>query len=246
MTRGPPVPALGSSSKTKENGNGNAGGNDALWDAWDDPPTKKAAPSPRRNSRSCRPNIVTQPPPNRNRHPRASTPITPLRQRLRCHRQVPGHHRVRSPESQQIQSNPPTPASITMRPKAPKEFYSASSGMQDILELVEGVMLESSEFSRSTLLAASIPAPDSALSILSTVPSTLDLFRALYPMTLGLGHETEDGFLRVLERAPPRDLRRAFSSRTIVFTLKNGSGNYFLLRRRGRVTHTQRFLQTSG
>ena len=52
MTRGSredpepiPVSVLGSYSGTKENGdgNGNPGGDDPLWDAWDDPLTKKAA-----------------------------------------------------------------------------------------------------------------------------------------------------------------------------------------------------------
>jgi len=212
-----PVPVLGSSSETKENENGNARGDDPLWDAWDDPPpsppTKKTVPKPatkleklsNKSKQSAKPpNIVTQPPepeqapirvnPNHFPAPASSVSLSSS-----------WTSSSGSPESQQFQSIPPTPASITMQPKAPKEYYSVSSGMQDILELVESVMLEASEFSRSTLLAAYLPAPDSGSStssgsggtpgsvILNTVPSILDLFRALYPMALRLEHETAGG-----------------------------------------------------
>ena len=213
-----PVPGHGSSSETQGNGNGNgnavggAGGDDPLWDAWDDappsPPTKKAVPKPatkleKLSSKSKHgakpPNIVTQPP-----EPGPSDAPTRVNPN---HLPVPtsaismssSWSSSDSPGSQQFQSIPPTPASITVQHKVPKEFYSVSSGMQDILELVESVMLESSEFSRSTLLATYLPATDSASStsggtpgsvILNTVPSILDMFRALYPMALQLGGET--------------------------------------------------------
>ena len=206
-----PMPAPRSSIETKGNGNGNAvggaGGGDPLWDAWDDappsPPTKKAVPKPATKLEKLSskgkhgakpPNIVTQPPEpgpsnaptrvNPNYLPAPASAIS-----------MSSWSSSDSPGSQQFQSIPPTPASITVQQKVPKEFYSVSSGMQDILELVESVMLESSEFSRSSLLAAYLPAPDSASStsggtpgsvILNTVPSILDLFRALYPMALQL------------------------------------------------------------
>jgi len=211
----------------KGNGNGNAGrgasGDDPLWDAWDDappsPPTKKVVPRPATNLEKFSnkgkqgakpPKIVTQPP-EPGLHPvpvNTSTHVNPDH--------FPGpdaptslsrswSSTVSTP-SQQFQSIPPTPASVTVQPKSPKEFYSVSSGMQDILELVESVMLESCEFSRSTLLAAYLPAPNSASSnsstsgdkpgsvILNTVPSILDLFRALYPMTLRLDLEGGNDF----------------------------------------------------
>jgi len=208
-----PVPRPEPSSETNGNGSavGGAGGDDPLWDAWDDPPlsppTKKAVPKPATklenlSSKSKHgakpPNIVTQPPEpgpsnaptrvNPNQFPAPASAIS----------LSSSWSSSDSPGSQQFQSIPPTPASITVQQKVPKEFYSVSSGMQDILELVESVMLESSEFSRSTLLAAYLPAPDSGSSsssasgstpgsvILNTVPSILDLFRALYPMVLQL------------------------------------------------------------
>ena len=156
-----PVPMLGSSSETEENGNGNARGDDPLWDAWDDPPpsppTKKVVPKPATKLEKLEnkgkqgtkpPNIVTQPPEpeqaptrvNLNHFPApAPTSSVSLSSSWTSS--------SGSPESQQFQSIPPTPASIAMQPK---EFYSVSSGMQDILRLVESVMLEASEFSRST------------------------------------------------------------------------------------------------
>ena len=216
-----PVPVPGPSSETKENGNGNAtggaGGDDPLWDAWDDPPPsspiKKVVPKPAtkleklssKNKHGAKPpNIVTQPPepePVPSNAPTRANPnhLPPPASALSL---SSSWSSTSSPGSQQFLSIPPTPASVTMQQKAPKEFYSVSSGMQDILELVESVMLESSEFSRSTLLAAYLPAPDSGSStssksgatpgsvILNTVPSILDLFRALYPMALQLEPES--------------------------------------------------------
>jgi hypothetical protein len=66
-------------------------------------------------------------------------------------------------------------------------------------------MLESSELSKSTVLATYLPAPTSSSStlsasgatpgsvILNTLPSILDLFRALYPMRLQLELESTSG-----------------------------------------------------
>jgi len=189
-----------------------AGGDNPPWVAWDEtppsPPTKKVLPKPatkleKFSSKGKRgtssPKIITQPPEpepistrNNPNHLPAPAPSTPLSSSWSSSSSTP---------SQQFQSIPPTPASTTAPKNAPKEYYSVSSGMQDILELVENIMLESSEFSRSTLLAAYLPAPNFASStssvsggvpgsvILNTVPSILDLFRALYPMTLRLGPE---------------------------------------------------------
>ncbi|KAF9649243.1 hypothetical protein BDM02DRAFT_3166994 [Thelephora ganbajun] len=219
-----PVPKPEAPIQPKENGDGgadsSAAGDDPLWDAWDDTPpspqTMKAVPKPAtklekfssKGKRSAKPpKIITQPPEpepipvpthtttraNPDRFPTSASPTS-----------LPSSWSSSiSTPSQQFQSIPPTPASITTLQKVPKEFYSVSSGMQDIVELVESVMLESSEFSRSTLLAAYLPAHNSASSasstsggtpgsvILNTVPSILDLFRALYPMTLQL--ELESG-----------------------------------------------------
>ena len=211
-----PVPKPG----PKENGNGNAeggaGGDDPLWDAWDDPPpsppTKKIVPKPatkleKLSSKGKQgvipPKIITQPPEPESTPAPANAPTRINPNRFPAPASAvslsSSWSSSSSPTSQQFQSIPPTPASITTHQKAPKEFYTVSSGMQDILELVETVMLESSEFSRLTLLAAYLPALDSALSksggapgsvILSTIPSILDLFRALYPMTLQLDFES--------------------------------------------------------
>lgn len=198
-------------------GNGNpesgTGGDDPLWDAWDDPPssptTRKVLPKLAKNlekfsSKSKQvtepPKIITQPP---ERQPILSDPSVhtdpsylagpaPL---------SASWSSSSSTTSQEFQSIPPTPASITSQSKAPKEFYSVSTGTQDIVDLVESVILESSEFSQSTLLAAYLPdsntdpsapstsggAPGSV--ILNTVPSILDLFRAIYPMRLHYGLE---------------------------------------------------------
>ena len=205
----------------EENGNGNAedgvGRDDPLWVSWDDappsPPTKRVVPKPatkleklssKGKQRANAPKIVTQSPGPE------PIPVPPKAPALTNPNHLPAPisslslssswSSSSSPTSQQFQSIPPTPASITTRKKVPKEFYTVSSGMQDILELVESVLLESSEFSRSTLLSAYLPAPNSASSapggmpgsvILSTLPSILDLFRALYPMTLQL--ELESG-----------------------------------------------------
>jgi centromere/kinetochore protein ZW10 len=125
--------------------------------------------------------------------------------------------------------------------KAPKEFYSVSSGMQDILELVENVMLESSEFSRSTLLAAYLPCSNSASStsstsggtpgsvILNTVPSILDLFRALYPMTLQLELESGDDSQKGAGKSAATEgsAKKAIQFSNDCCTLKNGSRNCF-------------------
>ena len=209
-----------------ENRNGNpengAGGDDPLWDAWDDPPsplTNKVLPKPAKNlqkfsNRSKQsaepPKIVTQPP---EREPITIPSHPPTHADPKY---LPGPVSLSSSwssssstTSQQFQSIPPTPASITAQNNAPREFYSVSSGMQDIVELLESVILESSEISRSTLLAAYIPASNSPSSasplsggapgsvILNTVPSTLDLFRALYPMSLhiepGIGDDSRKG-----------------------------------------------------
>ena len=215
-----PIPNSEALNESKANGNGNAEGgagrDGPLWDAWDDtppsPPAKNIVPKPAtklekfssKGKHSAKlPKIFTQPPesessadaPTRVTSNYTSAPpsSTPLSSSWSSSSSTP---------SQQFQSIPPTPASVTAQTK-PQEFYSVSSGMQDILELVEGIMLESSEFSRSTLLAAYLPAPNSASStssasggtpgsvILNTVPLILDLFRALYPMTLHL--ESENG-----------------------------------------------------
>ena len=212
-----PIPKPEVFNEPKANGNGAAmggtSGDDPLWDAWDDPPpsppTKKVVPKPAtklekfssKGKQGAKPsNIVTQPsdpgpiPAPANLSTRVNSNYTPT---------PISSTSSSSTASQQFLSIPPTPASITPQKNAPKEFYSVSSGMQDILELVESIMLESSEFSRSTLLSAYLPAPNSASStsstsggtpgsvILNTVPSILDLFRALYPMTLHL--ELESG-----------------------------------------------------
>ena len=211
-----PVPGLDASM----NGNPEGGaGDDPLWDAWDDPPpsppTKKAMPKPAKKLEKFSnkgkqgadpPKILTQPP---ERQPISIPSHTPLHVNPNS---LPGPISLASSWSssssstQQFQSIPPTPASITAQNQAPKEFYSVSSGMQDIIELVESVILESSEFSRSTCLAAYLPDPNSASSswsasgvapgsvILNTVPSILDLFRALTPMTLHLGLENGGDF----------------------------------------------------
>ena len=199
-----PKPEAFSESKANGNAEGSAGGDDPLWDAWDDappsPPTKKVLkPATKlekfssKGKQGAKPSkIITQPPEPKPIPISANTSTrldpnylpalassTPLSSSWSSPSSTP---------SQQFQSIPPTPASIAAQEKAPKEFYSVSSGMQDILELVEGIMLESSEFSRSTLLAAYLPAPNPASStpgstpgsvILNTVPSIFDLFRAL-------------------------------------------------------------------
>lgn len=210
-------PEVLSGSGANRNAERGAGRDDPLWDAWDDappsPPTKNIVPKPatkleKFSSKSKQgtkpPKIITQPPEPKPIPVSANTSTRPdpdyapalaSSTSLSSSRSSSG-----STPSQQFQSIPPTPASITVQEKVPKEFYSVSSGMQDILELVENIMLESSEFSRSTLLAAYLSTPNSGLSasggthgsvILNTVPSILDLFRALYPMTLHL--ELEGG-----------------------------------------------------
>jgi len=213
-----PVPRPEAFSESKANGNveGGAGGDDPLWDAWDDAPpsplTKKAPkPATKLEKFSSKgkqgakpPKIITQPPESN------PIPIFANTSTLLDPKYVPAPASSTPPPSswssssstpsQQFLSIPPTPASIAAQEKVPKEFYSVSSGMQDILELVESIILESSEFSRSTLLAAYLTAPNSASStpggapgsvIMNTVPSILDLFRALYPITLHL--ELEGG-----------------------------------------------------
>ena len=211
-----PEPTPVPKPEPKGNGNGNAGGgDDPLWDAWDDPPpsppTKKVVPKPATKLEKLStkgkqganpPKIITQPPgPDSIPIPaNTSTHVNPNHLPLLASSTSlsSSWSSSSSPTSQQFQSIPPTPASATTHPKAPKEFYAVSSGMQDILELVESVMLESFEFSRSTLLAAYLPAQNYAQLasggapgsvILNTIPSILDLFRALYPMTLQLGPE---------------------------------------------------------
>ena len=212
-----PNPEAPGEPKENENGNteGGVGEGDPLWDAWDDPslPTKEAVPKPatkleKFSSKGKQgpkpPKIVTQPPQPEPQPIPVPADASTLTNPNQFSALVPSTSvssswsSSSSTPSQQFQSIPPTPASITAQKKAPKEFYSVSSGMQDILELVEGVLLESSEFSRSTLLAAYLAAPDSASStssasggtpgsvILNAVPSILDLFRALYPMMLHL------------------------------------------------------------
>lgn len=195
-----------------------AGVDDPQWDAWGDappsPPTRKVVPKPatkleRFSSKGKQgpqpPKIVTQAPISEN------VPLDP------GYVTTPASSTSLSSSwsdatSQQFHSIPPTPASVTVQTKPPKEFYSVSSGMQDILELVEAIMLESSQFSRSTLLVAYLPAPNSGSSassasgstpgsvILNTVPSILDLFRALYPMTLhlslGTGGDSQKGSVK--------------------------------------------------
>lgn len=192
------------------NAEDSAGGDVPLWDAWHDPPSsptsKKVLPKPAKklekfsikSKQGAAPHkILTQPP---ERQPisvpsNSSTHANPDHLPPQVSLSTSWSSSSSTP-SQQFQSIPPTPASITAQNKVPKEFYSVSSGMQDIIELVESVILESSEFSRSTLLAAYLPASDSGPSdlstsggtpgsvILNTVPSVLDLFRALYPMRL--------------------------------------------------------------
>jgi len=212
-----PKPEALSGSGANGNDERGAGGDGPLWDAWDDappsPPTKNIVPKPatkleKFSSKSKQgtkpPKIITQPPePNpipvsANTSTRLDPDYAPA---LASSTSLSSSWSSSgSTPSQQFQSIPPTPASITVQEKVPKEFYSVSSGMQDILELVENIMLESSEFSRSTLLAAYHSTPNSGSSasrgthgsvILNTVPSILDLFRALYPMTLHL--ELEGG-----------------------------------------------------
>ena len=214
-----PNPEAFNESKANRNAEGGAGGDDPLWDAWDDtppsPPTKKVVPKPatklekfssKGKQGTKPPKIITRPPEPEPIHVPAntSTHLDPN------YAPVPASSTSlsgpwsssSSTASQQFQSIPPTPASITAEKQAPKEFYSVSSGMQDILELVESTMLESSEFSRSISLAAYFPAPNSASStsgstpgsvILNTIVSILDLFRALYPMTLHLELESGGG-----------------------------------------------------
>jgi centromere/kinetochore protein ZW10 len=215
-----PMPEPEPPSESKENGNGSAeagaSGDDPLWDAWDDPPsppTKKIVPKPatklekfssKGKQGAKPPRILTQPPePEPIPVPtNASTHLNPN------YPPEPASATSLSSSwssSQQFQSIPPTPASITNQRSVPREFYSVSSGMQDILELVESVMLESSELSKSTVLATYLPAPTSSSStlsasgatpgsvILNTLPSILDLFRALYPMRLQLELESTSG-----------------------------------------------------
>jgi len=212
-----PMPKSEALSGSGANGNAerDAGGDDPLWDAWDDappsPPTKKVVPKPatkleKFSSKSKQgtkpPKIVTQPPEPIPVSANTTTRLDPgYAPALASSTSLSSSWSSSSnTPSQQFQSIPPTPASVAAQEQAPKEFYSVSSGMQDILELVESIMLESSEFSRSTLLAAYLPTPNSCSSasggthgsvILNTVPSILDLFRALYPMTLHL--ELEGG-----------------------------------------------------
>jgi len=208
-------------------GNGSAGdgagGVGPLWVAWDDTPpsplTKKVAPKPatRLEKFSSKGKQGTTPSKINTQLPEPEPISVPTNSSTRInlgHFPAPAYSKSLSSSwssssstpSQQFQSIPPTPASITAPKNAPKEYYSVSSGMQDILELVESVMLESSEFSRSTLLAAYLPAPNSTSAassasggapgsvILNTVPSILDLFRALYPMTLHLEPESGGDF----------------------------------------------------
>jgi centromere/kinetochore protein ZW10 len=231
-----PMPKSESPGEPKGNGDGNpeggAGGDDPLWDAWDDPPsppTKKVVPKPatklekfssKGKQGAKPPKIITQPPEPEPIHVPTSAPTRPN----------PNHFPApvsstslssswsssSSPSTQQFLSIPPTPASITTQ-KAPKEFYSVSSGMQDILELVESVMLESSQFSKSPLLAAYFPAPNSASPtssasaatpgsvILNTVPSILDLFRALYPMTFQLELGSGNGSQKSAGKSAPTE-----------------------------------------
>ena len=194
-------PAVDAPNEHEVNGSGNTeSGDDPLWDAWEDPPssplTRNVLPKPAKrlekfSSKGKRgaepPKIATQPP---ERQPIPIPPIPPVSLST-------SWSSSSSTPSQQFQSIPPTPASMTAQNKAPKEFYSVSSGMHDIVELVESVIIESSEFSRTTLLpgylldsSTSGGAPGSV--ILNTVPSILDLFRALHPMRLHLEFEVGD------------------------------------------------------
>ena len=221
-----PAPIANAPNEHEENGSGNtesvAGGDDPLWDAWDDPSsptTKKVLPKPAKKLEKFSskgrqgaepPKIVTQPP-----EPQPiSTPSNPPTHANSSRFPVPAPlsgswSSSSNTSSQQFQSIPPTPASINVQNKAPKEFFSVSSGMQDIVELVESVILESSEFSRSTLLAAYLATSNSGSSapsttsggfpgsvILNTVPSILDLFRALYPIKLHFEPETKSSGFR--------------------------------------------------
>ena len=213
-----PEPTSVPKPEVTKNGDADSGEDGPQWDAWGDappsPPTRKVMPKPatRLEKFSSKgkqgpqpPKIVTQAPKSE------SIPVHPPTRLDPGYTTPPASSTSLSSSwslsssatSQQFHSIPPTPASITVQTKAPKEFYSVSSGMQDILELVESIMLESSEFSRSTLLAAYFPASNSGSStsstpgsvILNTVPSILDLFRALYPMTLhpSLGSGRDSG-----------------------------------------------------
>ena len=216
-----PVPGPDTPGESTRNGNADdgVGGDEPLWDAWDDSPpspqAKKVVPKPAKRLEKFSskgkqgnkpPALVTHPP-----EPQPiSIPSTSIRANLNQPLGLDSSPSLASSwsssistPSQQFQSIPPTPASATARDEPPREFYSVSSGIQDIVELVESVILESSEFSRSTLLAAYLPAPTSSTTggtpgsvILNTVPSILDLFRALYPMNLHLEFEIGGDFQR--------------------------------------------------
>ena len=216
-----PVHGLDPSGEPEENGSGDTGGgagDDPLWDAWDDPPpspqTKKVAPKPAKNLEkfSGKGKKGAEPPKIFTRPPEPQPISIPSDGSIHTHlNPLPGPVSLSnswssgSTTSQQFQSIPPTPASATAQNNAPKEFYSVSSGMQDIIELMESIILESSEFARSPLLAAYLPVSSTSSTsrggagsvILGTVPSILDLFRALYPMTLhlelGIGNDLRKG-----------------------------------------------------
>ncbi|KAF8630118.1 hypothetical protein AX15_003076 [Amanita polypyramis BW_CC] len=73
-----------------------------------------------------------------------------------------------------------------------RESYRVSRGMGDLVKLVEDVIAEGKHLSTSKLLPSLPSSPSLGTIILQTAPSTLDLFRALYPIKYGKELEQAD------------------------------------------------------
>jgi centromere/kinetochore protein ZW10 len=139
-----------------ENGNGG----EPVWDAWDDPPPSNGN-VPKVAKRLEGLSSKSSPKANGANGSSAagSSPLLPIK----------------------ASGKPPEPPSP---PPVVKELYLVSSLTKEITALVEAILHEGEELSRSKLFS-SLPTPSVSPGtlILQTAPSLLDLFRLLYPVT---------------------------------------------------------------
>lgn len=88
---------------------------------------------------------------------------------------------------------PKTQSSQLKTTNLAKESYRVSGRMKRLLRLVEDVISEGKHLSRSHVLPSSLSSLSLGTIILQTAPSTLDLFRALYPVKYARDLESAHG-----------------------------------------------------
>ncbi|KAJ7130610.1 hypothetical protein C8R44DRAFT_613672 [Mycena epipterygia] len=172
---------------------------ETVWDdPWDDPPAKPSAAKESRPPPA--PSIASIPSPASTSSPKMATRLEKLANKGKKHLNggsplaspVPSTPMTSSKSTPVTSSRPPPPAAVKSPEKrpprlatsvvVPKETYSVSGRMRQIINILEDVLTEGQKFAASKMLPAIETSSPPGTVLLQSAASILDLYRALYPV----------------------------------------------------------------